>query len=207
MTTEKKTIPKFSTPSTQSREIDGQLVSISRLPARRAPAVLSRLLADVGEVVAEILASPDRELDPEIEAAIRGMLAEKAGAQKAIGASIGIIKAIVFSDVLAKVKTFDVGWYIEAMLPKSIAVGGVNIDTMAELDETGIGPVAMMEALWFAMRVNFLPTFAGLATSDGSESPAATESQPLAKKITGKSSLRGAAAKAGRQGRTPQANG
>ncbi len=210
MPTEKKLIPRFSTPSRQSREVDGLLVTVCRLPARRAPAVLSRLLADVGAVVAEILSNPEKELDPEIEMAIRVMLASKDNTAKALNASVGIIKSIVFSDALSKVKGLDIGWYVAELLPKSLEVGGVAIDTTEELEETGIGPVDLMGLLWFALQVNFFPTFAGLDTNAGSEPPASTPSQPEGPtpgRITGKSSLRGGTRKAGHPGQTSSTTG
>jgi|GEM_PF-6101166 len=203
MTTQKKIIPKFSTPTEQTREIDGQPVTVRRLPADLAPDVLSRLLGDVGSVVVEMLSSPDRELDPAVEGAMRSMVAGKVGANAGVDMTITIIKALVFSNAIAKMKDFDFGWYVRSMLPGCMAIDGVHIDSMDELDESGITPRTMFEVFRFACEVNFFPTFAGNAISDGSQDQ--TQAQPAASPIQGKSSLRGAMKPAGQPGRTSAA--
>lgn len=202
MTTAKKLIPKFLTPTEQTREIDGQPVTVRRLPARRAPDVLGRLLGDVGPVVAEIMSSPDKELDPEIEGAIRGMVASKDGADAGLGLSMTIIKALIFSDAVSKIKGFDFGWYVSQMLPGCMAVGGVDIDSFEELDETGIGPLTMFEIFRFACEVNFFPTFAGRNTNAGSPGQIQTPPACSASPIRGSSNLRGATASAGQPDQT-----
>lgn len=198
MTTPKKLIPKFLTPTEQARQIDGQLVTVRRLPARRAPDVLSRLLGDVGAVVVEMLSSPDRELDSGIEGAIRSMIAGKSGADAGVDTTITIVKAIVFSDAIAKLKGFDFGWYVEQMLPKCMAIGGVEIDSIAELDESGILPRTLFEVFQFACEVNFFPTSAGRDTNVGSALPASTTQEPKKAPITGRSRLKGETSRAGR---------
>lgn len=198
MTTAKKIIPKFSTPTEQTREIDGQPVTVRRLPADLAPDVLSRLLGDVGSVVVEMLSSPDRELDPGIEGAVRSLVATKNGADASIDMTISIIKSIVFSDAIAKVQGFDFGWYVSTMLPGCMCIGGVAIESMAELDESGISPRTLFEVFRFACEVNFFPTSAGLDTSDGRQDlmpPSPEPHQPGP--IQGKSSLRGVTTPAG----------
>ena len=198
----KKKIPKFSTPSTQTREIDGLSVTVRRLPASRAPQVLSRLLAGVGEALTEIASNPDRDLDPDLEAGVRMMLAKAVSTEAAISASMGIVKFILFSNALTKGEHFDLEWFVRELLPGLIDVEGVPIDTMEELDETEIGPVPLMTVLWFAVQVNFFPTSAGLATCVGDEPPALTQNQPQARSTTGKSSLKGASMKAGQRAPT-----
>jgi hypothetical protein len=201
--TTKKIIPKFSTPTEQTREIDGQPVTVRRLPADLAPDVLSRLLSDVGSVVVEILSSPDRELDPGIEGAVRGMIASKGGASAGIDMTVTIIKALVFSNAIAKVKDFDFGWYVRSMLPKCMAIAGVDVDTMEELNQSGVTPRTLFEVFRFACEVNFFPTSAGSDTSDGRQDPT-PPAQELSR-IKGKSSIRGATAKVGQPGQTSAA--
>lgn len=206
MSKEKKIIPKFSTPTEQTREIDGQIVTVRRLPARRSPSVLGRLLGDVGPVITEMMSSPDQELDPSIEGFIRGAVAEKAGAIVGVNMAVSLVKAIVFSQAIAKTKEFDFAWYVDQMLPGCMDVGGVDIETIEELDETGVGPRTMWELFRFACEVNFFPTFAGRDTGDGLRSPIQTPTQPAAASavISGRSSLRGEAKRDGRRGQTSE---
>jgi hypothetical protein len=193
--TPKKLIPKFSTPTEQTREIDGQLVTVRRLPASLAPDVLSRLLGDAGAVVVEMLSSPDRELDPAVEGVIRSMVAGKTDAGSGIDMTVTIIKSIVFSNAISKVKDFDFAWYVLRMLPGCMSIGGVSIETMAELDESGISPRTIFEVFRFACEVNFFPTSADRVINGGSTDK--TRPAMTANPIRGKSSLRGATSKAG----------
>ncbi|WP_204568370.1 hypothetical protein, partial [Collinsella tanakaei] len=75
------------------------------------------------------------------------------------------------------------------LLPGKLKVNGVAIDTMAELDATGIGMTQLLELLALAFVVNVGPTSAGLATLSGSGDRPRTQtaSQP-----TATSNLRGA---------------
>lgn len=206
MTTAKKIIPKFSTPTEQTREIDGQPVTVRRLPADLAPEVLSRLLGDVGSVIVEMLSSPDRELDPGIEGAVRAMVATKNGADAGIDMTVSIIKSIVFSDAIAKVKGFDFSWYVATMLPGCMSIGGVAVDTMTELDESGITPRVLFEVFRFACEVNFFPTSAGSDTSDGRQDQSSPSQEPHHPgPISGKSSIRGATVKGGQRAPTSAA--
>lgn len=189
----KKSIPKVSQPSRQARDIEGLSWAVSRLTARRSPSVLSRLVADVGEMVAEVLSSPDRELPPEIEAAI----VRSAGKML----SPRVLKAILFSHSLGRVRDLDLGWYVEHVIVGLMSVNGVEIETMDELDETGIGPAGVLELIWYAIEVNFDFTGAGLATPAGSEEPAATNL------VSGTSSYKGARNRDGRQAPTQASTG
>lgn len=152
--------------------------------------MLSRLVADVGGTIAEILASPDRELPPEIEAGIQAF------AGKTLNAST--IKKIFFSSALSQIKDLDLAWYAEALLVGSTKVNDVSIDKIEELDATGISPTSLIQLMWFAIEVNFLPTFAAPVTSDGNDE-AATESP-----IIGTSSWRGDPRRAGQRGQTSE---
>lgn len=199
--TEKKLIPKFSTPTEQTRTIDGQPVTVRRLPARRAPDVLSRLLSDVKPVAVQMLSSPDEELDPAIEGAIRGMVASEKSTDAAVTMTVSVIKAIVFSDAISKVNGFDFGWYVSQMLPGCMSIAGVPIEKLDELDEAGIMPRTLWDVFRFACEVNFFPTFAGRDISDGPPSPSPTQ-PATANPIHGKSSLRGGSAKVGPKAQT-----
>ena len=121
----KKKIPKVSKPSAQARDIEGLTWTVSRLTAEFAPKVLSRLVADVGEMVAELLSSPDRDIPPEIEAAIVAMSGKMLSPK--------VIKSILFSHSLGRVRDLDLGWYVEHMLIGFTSVNDVEIETMAEL--------------------------------------------------------------------------
>ena len=185
----KKAIPKVSTVSAQARDIEGLTWTVSRLTARGAPKMLSRLTSDVGELVAEILASPDKELPPEIEAAIIKM------AGKVL--PIHILKAIFFSSALGQLRALDLGWYVERVIVGQTSVNDVEIETLDELDETGLGASGLAQLLWLAIEVNFDFISAGLATSAGSEEPA-----PETIKVSGTSNLRGEQKAAGQEAQT-----
>lgn len=186
MPSEKK-IPRVSSSSEQARDIDGIRWVVSRLPASRSPEVLSRLFADVGEVVVELLCSPTKEISPDIEPIIR------AGLQRWMGQSAEItmsaIKSVILTSALSRAKDLDLPWYVKQLLPGSITANGVEIDTMAELDETNMGAVGLMELVWHALVVNFRPTSTALATFVGSDG--ADERPPMANSIRGTSSWRG----------------
>ena len=186
MASDMKKIPKVSQPSRQARDIEGLTWTVSRLTARRAPSVLSRLVADVGEIVAELLSSPDKELPPEIEAGIIAV----AGGKKL---PAHMLKAILFSSVLGRLKELDLEWYVEHIVIGWTSVNGVDIETMAELDETGLGAVGLAQLVWYALEVNFDFISAGLGTSDGNEEPAQETSR-----VSGTSSFKGARAKGAR---------
>lgn len=151
--------------------------------------MISRLLADVGELVAEVLCSPDRELDPDLELGLRAAVATQMGAD---GSQVAtrVLKAIVFSGALGRAKTVDIPALIEAVLPGQLAANGVPIDTMDELDETGIGGDAILALLMFALQVNFFPTSAGGATSLGSAGPVMPQGPSQPTPVRGTSSLR-----------------
>lgn len=201
-----KIIPKFSTPAIQSREIGGLSVTVRRLPASLAPDVLARLGSDVGSIVANMISSPDTELDPAVEGAIRGMIATKGATAPSIDVSMGLIKAIVFSDALSKLGKFDLGWYVRQMIPGCVTIGGVAIDTMDELDQTDIGPMELFALFRFACEVNFLPTTAGRDTVAGFVSPAEPTTPTVAAvRTTGKSSLRGVGERGGQRAQTSAA--
>jgi len=185
----KKAIPKVSTVSRQARDIEGLTWTVSRLTARGAPKVLSRLVADVGELVAEILSSPDKELPPEIEAAIIKM------AGKAL--PIGILKAIFFSSALGQLRALDLDWYVERVIVGQTTVNDVEIETLNDLDETGLGASGLAQLLWLAIEVNFDFIGAGLGTSAGSEEPA-----PATRRVSGTSSLRGETSRDGQRAQT-----
>lgn len=186
----KKNIPKVSTPCEQSRDIDGITWTVRRLPGTRAPAVISRLLADVGEVVAEVLCSPDRDLDPDLEIGLRAVVATQTGVD---GSQVAtrVIKAIVFSGALGRAKNIDLAALIESLLSGQVAANGVPLDSMAELDETGIGGDSIVALLVFALQVNFFPISAGSATSHGNAGPVMPQGHSQPTHVRGTSSLRG----------------
>lgn len=184
-----KTIPKVSKPSAQARDIEGLTWTVSRLTARAAPEVLSRLVADVGELIAEMLAIPDRELPPEIEAAITAMSGRVL--------PLSIMKSILFSSVFGRIRGIDLRWYVQRIVVGFVSVNGVDIETMEELDETGIGAEGVAMLLWHAIGENFAFIFAGLATSAGGEESARTENR-----VSGTSNLKGETVKAGQRAQT-----
>lgn len=150
--------------------------------------MLSRLTSDVGELIAEILSSPDKELPPEIEAAII-----KASGR---GLPVRILKAVFLSSALGQVRELDLDWYLERFILGKTSVNGVDIDTIDELDETGLGIMGIAQLLALAIEANFDFTGAGLVMPVGSEEPAATNL------VSGTSSYRGARNRDGRQGPT-----
>lgn len=151
--------------------------------------MLSRLTSDVGELAAELLSSPDKELPPEIEAAI----IQTAGRVL----PVRILKAVFFSSALGQVRELDLDWYLDRFILGKTSVNGVDIDTIDELDETGLGIVGIAQLLGLAIEVNFDFIFAGLDTSAGIDHPAET-----ANLISGTSNLRGARVRDGQRAQT-----
>ena len=193
-----KQIPKFKTPSEQTRDIDGLPVKVRRLPATRAPDVLSRLFSDVGPEITRIISTPEEDLDPDVEDAIRGLIATNIDPEASVEITLKIIKAIIFSGAIGRVKEFDLRWYAEQLLIGTIEIDGVSIDSMAELDETDIMPMTLVEMCKFAFEVNFFPTSAERGTSHGGSRPAEKSTETKDRNPIGKSSLRGATKRAGR---------
>ena len=179
-----KQIPKFNNASEQTRVIGGLSCSVRRLSAGEFFPFISRLLADVGPLVARILSSPDDDLDPAVEAVISSVLPG--------GMPMSSGKIIVMLQALESAGAIDIGWYGRSLLPKHLSIEGVAIDSMQELDETGIGMAEILELLSLAFIVNVGPTFAGLATQAGSGDLHKTANPPIAM-----SNLRGATKAAG----------
>lgn len=201
MQSQKKTIPKVSSIGHQARDIDGVKWTVCRLPAQRALPVLSRLISDVGPVLTEVICSPDRDIDPGVEATIRGAVAAFAPSTGAL--TLAAVKAIFLTTAIGKIGKIDLGWYAAAILPGCVSANGVPIDSMDELDETGIGPVGLMELVWHALVVNFRFTTSARAMLDGS---AGAENQTPGP-IQGKSRYKGEANSAGRPVPTPATTG
>ena len=195
----KKTIPSFSTPRHQTRQIDGQPVTVRRLPAKPACPVLSRLTTDVGPLLTELLATPERELDPDVEGAIRSLIAEKVSIDAAMEVGLKMIKSIVLSSSFDHLKRIDLDWLVSSILVGHMSVGGIDIDTFEELEDSGITPLVLVQVILFALEVNFLPFSDVRVTIDGPAAPEPIETR------TGTSSLRADRNTAGRQDQTSAA--
>jgi len=171
--TRKKFIPKVNSPapSEQARQIDGLTFVVCRLPADVWGDVLSRLLADVGTIGADLLSSPDSDLDPAIEGLIRSAMPG--------GASLGRGKWAAALSALGQAGKIDVAWYMQALLAGQTRVetddGPVTLDTVDELRETGIMPFDILALVLLGLEVNFHPTSAGNGTDHGSPSPATAQ--------------------------------
>jgi hypothetical protein len=201
MQSQKKTIPKVSSIGHQARDIDGVKWAVCRLPAQRALPVLSRLISDVGQVLAEVICSADRDIDPSVEATIRGAVSSFAPSTGAL--TLAAVKAIFMTSAIGKIGKIDLGWYAAEMLPGLLSANGVPIDSMDELDETGIGPVHLVELVWLALVENFRPTSSARAMFDGSAGAEKTTGSP----IQGKSKYKGETSSAGRPAPTQEMTG
>jgi hypothetical protein len=201
MQSQKKTIPKVSYTISQARDIDGVKWAVCRLPAQRALPVISRLAYDVPPIIAEFVADPGRDLAPEVEAMIRAAV-EKFLPQTGV-LTLSVVKAIFLTAALSKVAKIDIEWLATSMLPGCLSANGVPIDSMAELDETEIGSVGLLELIWMALVENWRPTSTARAMFDGS----AGAGKPMESQIQGKSKYKGETSSAGRPAPTPATTG
>jgi hypothetical protein len=201
MQSQKKTIPKVDYTISQARDIDGVKWAVCRLPAQRALPVISRLAYDVPPIIAEFVADPGRDLAPEVEAMIRAAV-EKFLPQTGV-LTLSVVKAIFLTTALSKVAKIDIEWLATSMLPGCLSANGVPIDSMGELDETGIGSVGLLELIWMALVENWRPTSSARAMFDGS----AGAEKPTQSPIQGKSKYRGETSSAGRPAPTPATTG
>jgi len=204
METRKKIIPRFETPEIQSKVIKGCKVTLRRLRATESPEVLSHVLGDFGFAVASWLSAPDA---PTMEKMMEGIdIDEDMSAEQLKELGLSKFKMIItseaFAQITAKLKTgevVDMKWYVERMIPGNLWLEDVHIETMEELDESGVTASIMAELFWYAIEVNFHPTFGAAGTDSGSdeELPESPEASP----IRGSSSGR---AESGRDGQRVQ---
>ena len=184
-----KSIPKFNNASEQTRVIGGLSCSVRRLSAGAYFPFFSRLLADVGPLVARVLSNPDDDLDPAIESLIKSIMPG--------GTGLGMGKLSLVLQALESAKNIDIGWYAQTLLIGQLSIEGVAIDTMAELDETGIAFAQIVEILSLAFVANVNPTSAGPNTANGTGVKAAKQNA-----TSGTSNLRGATNTAGQSAPT-----
>lgn len=173
-----KAIPIFDQPD-ETREIAGLSCRVRRLPATKAPAVISRIVTEFGSLVAEYLCTKTPE---ELLETAEGLNEASKESMMLLGTQA--IKLVVASEAFAKIheqfkrgEFVNIDWYLRALLPGSLELNGVAIDTIEELDATGAGPLVLGELLLFALEVNFDPGFGGRDTSHGTSDHRTPQSQ------------------------------
>lgn len=184
MTKPERAIPQFEVPEIEPRELYGLECQVRRLRATEAPRVLTRLLSDFGSLIAEIICSSIPQ------DAIKNKITKDATPAQLMKLGADTIKAVVASQAFqslaekfGKGEVVNLRWYMKKLLVGKLSIGGVEIQSMAELDRSKLPPLGVGQLLAFALEVNFDPTSGGLGTSRGkSDHPKAvtTTATPVA---------------------------
>lgn len=201
-----KKIPSFCGLAIKQFKLAGHDVTLMRAPASKSIPAFARLMKTFGELMTHTV-SYDDDGNPEKVALASlfdaGMDSEQMKEFLLATAMPEIMKSV------GEVGYTDFHYYYETLLPGSMIVDGVSIDTKDELDELGLTPPQVGHILFKAAEVNFYPTSGDLGTPVGEESPEATpepEQKPQPETKT-RSKKRGGTRKVGQSARTRSKRG
>ena len=173
---ETRKIPRFDIPSTKVREdFHGQRTVVRRVTCERGLVSIHRLVVLLGPVVLKYMSWSDDHAPTEDED--KRSLADVMGidATSDFLKSTGLLKFL--PEIHAKLEAMrsdDLWFHVRNILVGHLTVGGVPIDTVEDLDATGITIVLVMPLMFDALEVNYFSSFAGRSTTSGSESEPAS---------------------------------
>lgn len=199
-----KKIPSFCGLAIKQFEIAGHSITIMRAPASKSIPAFARLMRTFGELMTHTV-SYDSEGNPEKIALSQlfnvGMDSDEVKAFLLTTAMPEIMKSV------GDVGYTDFHYYYETLLPGSMIVDGVSIDTLEELNELGLSPPQVGTILIKAAEVNFYPTSGDHSTKDGEESPGPVSEEKPLPETKARSKKKGATKKAGQTARTRKRRG
>lgn len=176
------------------RTINGMSCKTTSLPWTVSLEIAQRLLSDVGEFAAKIIATPDDELPEETELLLRGIAVQSLGVKTGTAANMTAraLRVMLSAQFLAQVRNLDLIWYVRRAIIGRVTVDDRLIAEDSDLDVVGASLQDIVTILAWVLEINVHPTSAGRDTSDGVAEPA-----PSAQTIRGKSSVKKGAGKAG----------
>ena len=196
-----KKIPSFCGITQKSFEIDGHKMTIRRAPSIKSIPAFARMLKTLGELMTHTLSYEDKGNPEQIT------LAQIFN----VGMDSDAVKTFLLTNAMPQImkSVGDVGYtdfhyFYTMLLPGSLSVDGVDIDTEEELEELGMTPPQVSTCLMRAAEVNFYPTSGGLFTKGGEESPEPKPPEPKADQpeTKAKRKKKGVIRKAGQSART-----